>query len=372
VGRLTSIANGEEETTYEWDLFDHLASVKGPGGNANYAYDALDRLSERTTGSGTTVTHYGDVTDLPILETDAEGETATSYVSGAGGLLEQRSGEATSYPLRDGHGDVTVIADAGGEVTSRQSYDPWGPQLSGPAVEMGYLGSQQRRTDPAAGLIQMGARAYSPTLGVFLSEDPVLAQVGLGITANRYPYAWNNPMTLVDLDGRFPSLGEGAGAVGGVIDDGWDSTADGRDFIGIAGAGNGGVAGNLVEGGVNYANHVADFWSERYSDFVKDLKESCGTSFGQRALDDFVVTNKAVPGLIAPTLASAAINRWGGVATSMGARTPWNWLRRSRNLSELPKVARASGLSWIYASLAWEAGVGIGSLARSGFTEIYC
>jgi hypothetical protein len=202
----------------------------------------------------------------------------------------------------------------------------------------------------------MGARGYSPTLGVFLSEDPVLAQVGLGIATNRYPYAWNNPMTLVDLDGRFPSLGEAAGAVGGVIDDGWDSTADGRDFIGIAGDGNGGVAGNLVEGGVDYANHVADFWSERYSDFVKDLKESCGTSFGARAWDNFVITNKSVPGIIAPTLSGAVVNRIGGVAASRGTLTAFDWIKNSRNIAQLPAVSRAAAISWIYASLAWEAG----------------
>lgn len=201
-GRLASIAKGEEETTYEWDALDHLATVESPGGTASYAYDALDRLSERTTGSGTTITHYGDLTDLPTYDTDGEGKTTTSYVSGVRGLLEQRSGEATSYPLRDAHGDITAIADAAGEVTSRQSYDPWGAHLSGPAVEMGYLGAQQRRFDPTSGLIQMGARSYSPALGRFMSEDIVLGHLGLGISLNRYAYVWDNPLNLYDLNGR--------------------------------------------------------------------------------------------------------------------------------------------------------------------------
>ena len=221
-GRLTSIAKGEEETTYGWDLFDHLATVEGPGGTASYAYDALERLSERKGSGGTQIFHYGDLSDLPTYAANGEGETTTSYVQGAHGLIEQRSGETTSYPLRDAHGDVTAIANEAGEVASRQSYDPWGTQLSGPSIEMGYLGAQERHLDPTSGLIQMGARSYSPTLGSFMSEDPVLGQVGLGATSDRYPYVWDNPLGLYDLDGRFPSPGDIAGAVGDAANDTWN------------------------------------------------------------------------------------------------------------------------------------------------------
>jgi len=221
-GRLTSVAKGEEETTYGWNLFDHLATVEGPGGTASYAYDALERLSERKGSGGTLVFHYGDLSDMPTYATNGEGETTTSYVQGAHGLIEQRSGETTSYPLRDAHGDVTAIANEVGEVTSRQSYDPWGAQLSGPSIEMGYLGAQQRRFDPTSGLIQMGARSYGSTLGSFMSEDPVLGQIGLGATSNRYPYVWDNPLGLYDLDGRFPSPGDIAGAVGDAANDTWN------------------------------------------------------------------------------------------------------------------------------------------------------
>jgi hypothetical protein len=85
-----------------------------------------------------------------------------------------------------------------------------------------------------------------------------------------------------------------------------------------------------------------------------------------------MVTNRSIPGLVAPTLSSLPINKWGGVAAKYGTTGALEWLFGSRNLRELPAVARAAGVSWIYASLAWEAGVGIGSLARSGVAELYC
>jgi RHS repeat-associated protein len=371
-GRMIGKIEESEETTYKWNLLDHLASVEGPTGTTTYSYDALGRLSERSSGEVAIAPHYGDLTDLPTYDTDGGAEVETSYVQGARGLLGQRSGETTIYPLADAHGDITALANEGGEVTARHAFNPWGEQLSGPAAEMGYLGSQQRRTDPMSDLLQMGARSYAPELGAFLSEDPVLGQIGLGVTTNRYPYVWGNPLTLYDLDGRFPSLSEAGDAIGSTIDAGWDATAGGRESVGVAGNGNGGIAGDLLEGGVDYGHHVADFWSDRYGDFVKELKETCGDSFGDRAADNFMATNEGVPGILSPTLSSIVINKWGGVAAKYRTTGALEWLASSRKLQQLPRVARAAAVSWIYTSLAWEAGVGIGSLARSGMAELYC
>lgn len=97
---------------------------------------------------------------------------------------------------------MTTIGSGTGEVESRQSFDPWGNQLTGPSLEMGYLGAWERPSDPASGMIQMGARSYVPALGSFASEDPVLGHLGIGVSSNRYPYAWDNPVNRRDLSGR--------------------------------------------------------------------------------------------------------------------------------------------------------------------------
>jgi RHS repeat-associated protein len=201
-GRLTSEVQESEETAYSWDLFDHLAKVEGASGTVTYSFDGLERLSERKAGESTEVFHYGDLGDMPSFKTAGEGEPTTSYFQGPRGLVEQRSGEATAFPLIDGHGDVTAISTAAGEVESRQTFDPWGAQLSGPSLEMGYLGAWERPSEPATSLIQMGARSYAPSLGSFATEDPVLGHIGIGVSGNRYPYSWNNPVNRYDLDGR--------------------------------------------------------------------------------------------------------------------------------------------------------------------------
>ena len=201
-GRLIKKKDGSVTTTYGWDPLNELTSVNDGSHEVTYSYDALGRRSVRKESSATQVAHYGDLTDVPTLDTDAEGHLTSSYVQGPAGLLEERSEGATNYPLADAHGDITTITNAEGEALSRQSYDPWGVQLSGPQQEMGYLGAQERPTDPTSGLIQMGERPYAPELGAFASEDPLLGQPGVGATLDRYPYAWDNPLNRYDLSGR--------------------------------------------------------------------------------------------------------------------------------------------------------------------------
>ncbi|MCI0157205.1 RHS repeat-associated core domain-containing protein [Leifsonia shinshuensis] len=51
------------------------------------------------------------------------------------------------------------------------------------------------------GLTQLGARAYDPVLGRFLSVDPVLAPEN-PLQNNGYAYSANNPVTNSDPDGK--------------------------------------------------------------------------------------------------------------------------------------------------------------------------
>jgi RHS repeat-associated protein len=99
---------------------------------------------------------------------------------------------------------------------------------------MGYLGSQERRADPATGLIQMGARSYSPSLGSFITEDPVLGHLGVGASSDRYPYVWDNPLNLYDLDGRcVADLGPfntACDTVGSIVSDPGEATTNAVEY----------------------------------------------------------------------------------------------------------------------------------------------
>ncbi|WP_437325595.1 RHS repeat-associated core domain-containing protein [Sorangium sp. So ce381] len=68
-----------------------------------------------------------------------------------------------------------------------------------------------KELDLSTGLYHYGARSYEPRLGVWVSPDPVLTEYMAGklnegvyrpINLSLYTYAWNNPVVLIDPDGR--------------------------------------------------------------------------------------------------------------------------------------------------------------------------
>lgn len=104
------------------------------------------------------------------------------------------------YIHTDALGSVVAMTDASRNVIERREYEPYGWQLT-PAVQdgPGYTGHVQ---DAATGLTYMQQRYYDPQIGLFLSVDPIGANVKTGSGFNRYRYAASNPYRFTDPDGR--------------------------------------------------------------------------------------------------------------------------------------------------------------------------
>jgi len=66
------------------------------------------------------------------------------------------------------------------------------------SADYGWLGSHSRPAEDGATIIQMGARPYLPSLGRFLSVDPVEAG-----SCNDYDYACADPVNRFDVSGRY-------------------------------------------------------------------------------------------------------------------------------------------------------------------------
>ncbi len=82
----------------------------------------------------------------------------------------------------------------------------------------GFTGHEQI---DAVGLVHMNGRVYEPTLGRFLSADPIVEAIDNLQTYNRYSYVRNNPVTLTDPTGFQSADGDaGDSADSGVGDDG--------------------------------------------------------------------------------------------------------------------------------------------------------
>jgi len=115
----------------------------------------------------------------------------------------------------DALGSVRAVTDIGGDIVSRSDYLPFGEQIppeQGRADVAGYsddAGNKQKFTgkerDIENGLDYFGARYFSAPQGRFTSADPFTGFSALIVKPqrwNRYAYVSNNPLALVDPDGR--------------------------------------------------------------------------------------------------------------------------------------------------------------------------
>ena len=92
----------------------------------------------------------------------------------------------------NGHGDVIAVINEEGEVIASYYYDSFGVEVrSAGSIENPYRYSGEY-VDEESGLIYLRYRYYDPSIGRFISEDPIMD--GL----NWYVYGNNNPIMYID------------------------------------------------------------------------------------------------------------------------------------------------------------------------------
>jgi len=204
-GNLTQTTAGGDVTAYSLDALDRLTGATLPDGTAlAYAYDA-DGRRVRLSVDGVETNHLWDEASIfgdVVLETDASGAALASYVLGGPELLSQTRGGSTSYDLADAQGSTRVLTNGAAAVTDMYKYTPFGELFSSSgSTPNPYLFTGQQ-FDGVTGLYSLRARYYEPGLGRFLSRDPMGVQTFGPLELNRYVYAANNPVNLLDPTGR--------------------------------------------------------------------------------------------------------------------------------------------------------------------------
>ena len=158
-------------------------------------YDGWNLIAERVTpaGGAETVTRYVWGLDL---------SQRVQGAGGIGGLLLQDTGTKTRLYTYEANGNVGQLVDGTtGVVVAHYAYDPFGTTLtaSGTAAEANPFRFSTKYTDADTTLLDYGYRFYSPTLGRWLTRDPI----GERGDINLYAFARNNPIGGIDVVGLF-------------------------------------------------------------------------------------------------------------------------------------------------------------------------
>jgi len=114
----------------------------------------------------------------------------SSYYYGTGLIAKEENGDI-SYYHKDNLGSLRAITDKDGKVKESNTYFPYGEALDNSEETFTFTGKEL----DSSGLQYFGARYYDPSIGRFITVDPIKDGI------NYYAYANNNPMKYVDPSG---------------------------------------------------------------------------------------------------------------------------------------------------------------------------
>ena len=188
---------GDGSRTFAWDARNQLVAVSVGAQQTEFQMDGVGLrrvVTEKTSGTVTKRTEliWRGLDLIELRDTAPAGSVSRMFPFGA-------SVNGTSYfAARDLLDSLSALVTAAGVRVDTADYDPFGRLLTAPATSF-----EPRRftsvLSHATGLMLGMWRAYDPSLGRWLSEDPIWRSQGL----NRFAYVWNRPLRLVDPSGLF-------------------------------------------------------------------------------------------------------------------------------------------------------------------------
>ena len=103
----------------------------------------------------------------------------------------------TSYYQADGLGSITSLSNGSGSLAQTYTFDSFGKQTGSTGSLTNPFQYTARESDPETGLYFYRARYYDPTIGRFISEDPIR----FAGSASFYTYTHNWPVDATDPSG---------------------------------------------------------------------------------------------------------------------------------------------------------------------------
>ncbi len=205
-GRLNG-QTGVNARIPHWDAKGRLNALTAGGRTDVYLYDPTDHRVRR---NGPT-DYYLEGEHLESVDTF--GKTREKYFRGAsidelvaGYLPDSTSNLIPVLFQHDGTMSVVAISNPNGTTIQTSQYSAFGSTINSTGSSISRL-KYTGREDDGTGLYYYRARYYDPTIGRFISEDPLQFQAGI----NFYAYVNNNPVNANDPTGL-------AGQYQGIVD----------------------------------------------------------------------------------------------------------------------------------------------------------
>ncbi|MEU7873137.1 RHS repeat-associated core domain-containing protein [Dactylosporangium sp. NPDC049140] len=193
-GNLKTRTIGGVSTSLDFDKEGHLAT----NGAESYVYDADGNRLIRKDATGTTL-YLPEGLELRLATGQATA-TGTRYYTYGGGAIAVRTSKKLSWLASDQHNTGEATVDSASLSVLRRRSKPFGEVRGTPPTEWsgdkGFVGGT---ADPS-GLTHLGAREYDPSLGQFISMDPIIDPHDPQ-QMNGYAYGNNSPATFTDPAG---------------------------------------------------------------------------------------------------------------------------------------------------------------------------
>jgi RHS repeat-associated protein len=206
-GNVLTAAAPYSVTTVSYDYQNRPVSLTRSGVTSTYRYDDAGQRIVKQVGAGNSDVYVldGPLT-MGVVTVDATGAVTAwqfNVVAVERVVGRQPSVGNRRYYHTDLLGSTRAVVE-GLTVVESYDFEPWGLLMPGRTLgsgtREGFTGKEQ---DAESGLQYFGARYYMPALGRFAGVDPMAEKFPQW---SPYAYTLDNPLALVDPDGKCPAF----------------------------------------------------------------------------------------------------------------------------------------------------------------------